>query len=318
MVTYNEYGEKIEDMPVTGESNGYYYEEPTYLPKKKKSKFVKGGKSLIAGIGSMLSNMGKGVDEKVMVEGIAVKRRRMSAGEKQVKQYIRKKSQQLAQRPSSLMGSQTNWQRTRRGGLGLISTATGQRLPGVYNPYARSKGKRGRPRGPSGKYVIPGKGAVSVYVYRKWKAKQNKLRRLNQLQRTYQEQFADGYSEPQYRSRSQPRPVEGYQRDYYEEEPQYTQPRRTFAGGPTGEPVRDYQNILAPQPNILKAPNIFKGELTNVGERGMDVRERPINSPVVNPTGDEFLDVDPLTGQHILRKRPNEKWLSGKPRRDYI
>jgi len=185
--------------------------------------------------------------------------------------------------------SRASYSGFRKGALGLFTLMTGQRTPGgsAYNPYAtkrssKSKRRRGRPSGPSGRYRIDGY-PVTVQQYRRWKSRQRAIQRISPL--------------PTYQDAGQPT----QQAEFYEER---TPPLMAKPKPPIG--------------SILNAPNIFKGELRNVRDQGITesdfLNTDNVDRPVVNPHGEYFTDVDPLTGRSILRRRPQERWLSGRKR----
>jgi hypothetical protein len=171
-----------------------------------------------------------------------------------------------------------------------------------------SKGNRtralsvGRPRGVY-KYNIPGRGPVHVYEYRKW------LRRSQAMQRLQ----AGLPSQPQ------------YNQQYSQYQQQYAQQRYPPVSAPPQNPYQQPQPNSRPYPeyqqqnpqirsdNILHAPNIFKGELTNVGQNNPIISSANMNRPVSNPRGDQYIEVDPMSGKQILRTRSRERWLTGDP-----
>jgi len=74
-------------------------------------------------------------------------------------------------------------------------------------------------------------------------------------------------------------------------------------------------SILTPiGPNILDAPQIFKGEMRNIVKRNLNeegeikIGERPS----VNPYGETYLEIELGSGKPVIRKRPREKWISGE------
>lgn len=224
-----------------------------------------------------------------------------------------------------------------------VSRTLGAVLPGAlpesvskkYEDATSSKKRRpGRPKGTlSGKYIIPGRGAVRVDEYRKWKAKQNEISKIKEEVRVPQRQPVSSQA------------YEGYEQEYedYEEEAPQT------SNSQDEELVNDYQaakryeairraqmveqqndnilkapqfmkgelkatggNILTPNgPNILDAPNINRGEMRNVGQE-----EKPAVKlsarPQTNPYGEYYIEIDPVSGKELLRKRISEKWLTGE------
>lgn len=172
-------------------------------------------------------------------------------------------------------------------------------------------GGRGRPAGPSGKYIIPGIGPVGVFQYRAWLTQQRKLKSVTgqdirqQMQQQVPQQTVPQSSyqnqtqnQSQYSEQAAP---QQYQQQQYQT-PQYqAQP---------SQPVDD---------NILHAPSIGRGELrkpvainTNAQVRMMDVASRLGPRPIGNPQGDQYTDIDPVSGQPIYRKRLSEKWATGE------
>ena len=63
--------------------------------------------------------------------------------------------------------------------------------------------------------------------------------------------------------------------------------------------------------NILNAPNISRGELRNQAPKSPYKGPDDTVKPIVNPDGDYFTDVDPMTGKPLLRRRIRERWIAG-------
>lgn len=61
--------------------------------------------------------------------------------------------------------------------------------------------------------------------------------------------------------------------------------------------------------NILKAPNPWKGELRNVGQNHAVDANRVVR-PITNPNGDQYTEIDPISGKPIFKTRVRERWLS--------
>jgi len=190
--------------------------------------------------------------------------------------YVKKggKYVPLASRPTAGRISAKGF---RTGTTRLLNVLAPVGLPGGGGRTTISRGTKrvGRPRGPSGKYFIPGAGAVGVYQYRKWLSRKRALEGIRQLDE------------------------EDYETGEYQQGPaQQQQPMQQ-------QPMQEQSQ------NVLHAPNIFKGELRNVGAnkavRGYDDVEKPIS----NPQGDYFTDVDPFTGKQLVRKRVRERWAEG-------
>jgi hypothetical protein len=136
-------------------------------------------------------------------------------------------------------------------------------LYGSSTTRSKTRKKKGRPRGPSGKYLIPGKGYVSVEVYRAYLTKLRKLAKLRQM---------------------------GYQ----------IQANAT-------------QSKVVQQDNILHAPNFMRGELKDVRDRGVLVKNvDDLQKPITNPYGDTYLEVEIGSGKAIVKKRISERWATGE------
>ena len=230
---------------------------------------------------------------------------------------------------------------------------TGQtlKLAGLLTPagtISRPSGKtgtgsRGRPKGASGKYYIPGVGAVGVYQYRAYLRKQ---RKINRLQRKYgsqpnQEQLDSRYQQIVNAQEDNPEafaqavPAAQYEQlQSVDEQRTVAQPNITYTGDLDQIKTLQLQmqqrdNVLnAPsinqgqlqntggdilsdsgRPNILQAPNVNLGQMRNLSPRSpVEVGDRPIS----NPYGDTYTDIDPISGKPILRRRPSEKWMTGE------
>lgn len=67
-----------------------------------------------------------------------------------------------------------------------------------------------------------------------------------------------------------------------------------------------------PENNILNAPNVNMGQMRNVGS----INEKPAvtlsERPVTNPHGDQFTEIDPVSGKVMLKRRISEKWMTGE------
>jgi hypothetical protein len=67
--------------------------------------------------------------------------------------------------------------------------------------------------------------------------------------------------------------------------------------------------------NILNAPNFMRGELREVKDKGVVIKHfDTLQNPITNRYGDEYLEVDPISGKPILRKRLKERWATGEAR----
>jgi hypothetical protein len=128
--------------------------------------------------------------------------------------------------------------------------------------------KPGRPRGVYKNY-IPGVGPVHIYEYRKWLRHQKAVRQM-------------GAQTPQQYQQAQ-------------EQPRYQQAQSRYS-----QPIRS--------DNILHAPNFMKGELRNIGQNSGTPQVDNSNIPNSNRQGDQYVDVDPMSGKPILQRRVRERW----------
>ena len=155
--------------------------------------------------------------------------------------------------------------------------------------YKKTGGKAGRPKG-TYKYNIPGKGAVDVYTFRRWKSRQRALERLQGPNQQFSANLPTSSAETQY-TQERPLPLS---------QSQVAPPSNIFQesqGQDSG--------------NILHAPNVFRGELRNVGMNDAVPDVDRLHKPIANVDGDYYTDVDPMSGRPLLRKRIRERWLSG-------
>lgn len=194
------------------------------------------------------------------------------------------------------------------GFLGLISPTETKAITPAYRGQGgkRGTGERGRPAG-SYKYSIPGKGPVHVYEYRKWARRQRALKRLQR--------------EPEYEE-FEGEKVQAPQRGEFEPEPQEEQPHEEFTEGRGQyEAVQqDRGEMLAGEveergkSSILNTANLFnEEERANLRPMKDPVQHvDTVHKPVVNPEGDYYTDVDPLTGKPILQRRIRERWAEGE------
>lgn len=178
----------------------------------------------------------------------------------------------------------------------------------LHSPNISKKGQGyshpGRPRG-TYIYSIPGKGPVSIYVYRKWARQQRSLAKLQQGMAVQQmpQQFQQFPHQPQQFQQQNIQP-QAYR--------QQIQPQ--LAQMPIQQPIsypQPQQVVQQPRDyNILHAPNPFKGELRNVGMNS-PLNANNVNVPVTNPQGSQYVEIDPMSGRPILKNRHTERWLSG-------
>jgi hypothetical protein len=171
----------------------------------------------------------------------------------------------------------------------------------------------GRPRGAlSAGYYIPGKGAVDVREWRKWVAKQRKIKKMTQ---------------PEKASRQYESPQQAYQEEYTGEEMapsiedareqvREVQEERVQSQPYPGEQLKREPGVrLATEQsdNILNAPNVMKGEMTKVVS---GINEKPIITlpprPISNPRGEVYAEPEPASGKMVLKRRISEKWMTGE------
>jgi len=159
----------------------------------------------------------------------------------------------------------------------------------------------GRPRGPSGKYYIPQRGAVGVYQWRRWARQERAMQRMRLAQQLAQ------------------MPQRYPQRQYYPQEqyPQQT-PQQTPQQYPLPQAPR--QQIIAPPiqnyPPETQGVGLTNGwDLLKIGSPSFQPSAPPpinpfkgakiFNSelPVTNPQGDYYTEPDLFTGRQILKRR---------------
>jgi hypothetical protein len=184
-----------------------------------------------------------------------------------------------------------------------VAQMVGTRIPTAYQGK-KGYTSRGRARGASGKYIIPGKGAVGVFEYRKWLTYQRRMAQMQQTQQLseqpqqYQQQR---YNYPQQQSYPQPQQQMPINRAVMPQETQnYPQPI----------PKQPPQNSadISPRPFLPFGDfNAMKITMPKAGEQAPPVnmfkQTFPIEKPVGNPGGDWYTEADPFSGQQILKRR---------------
>ena len=205
----------------------------------------------------------------------------------------------------------------------------------------RSEGKqgRGRPSGPSGKYMVDGI-PVSESKYQQVRSAENKKRKMmgmakvptgsfqlntvkqavpRQETRQVMPQQQDDFSvrnelvieQPQQSQRQQFRTPQTIEEQQWQEQQQDNILHApNFQAGELQETAGVFKED--PRYNILNAPNFQQGALRNVGA----TEETPAvvvgDRPNPNPYGEEYTDIDPGSGRTIVQRRPNEKWVTGE------
>ena len=203
------------------------------------------------------------------------------------KSYEKRKVLGKSRRRTWKRGGKLKYERQIRAGTARLTSflVPGTELPrsSYSQGYKIKKARVGRPRGPSGRYVIPGVGPVGVYQWRKWYRQQMSLERMER----------------------------GRVPDYTEQEPDYNEnPYPEYTGQPEQRRLPQRPITVERNDNILNAPNVARGELRNVGQRSALINVDDLNRPITNKGGDYYTEVDPVSGRQILHKRNREKWLS--------
>jgi hypothetical protein len=67
-----------------------------------------------------------------------------------------------------------------------------------------------------------------------------------------------------------------------------------------------------PEQNILNAPNANMGQLRNINQGGEIPAVRLSEKPITNPYGDQYTDIDPISGKSYIKTRIREKWADGR------
>ena len=191
--------------------------------------------------------------------------------------------------------------------LGLISPEEERSLMPRKKGIRRktTSGRRGRPTG-TYKNVIPGKGPVHIYQYRKWLRRQRALKRL-QREPEY-EDFEGERIQTQTEEEFTPEPQgEIAQEKFTEDRGGYEAIRED-----RGE-MRAGETIQRGKSSILSASNVFnpqeRARLPPMKDPVQNVDT--VHKPVVNPEGDYYTDIDPLSGKPILQRRVRERWAEG-------
>lgn len=197
---------------------------------------------------------------------------------------------------------------------------------------------KGRPGGPSGRYMIEGK-PVYEEEFQKYAAEQRAKNRImpsqNQQAPLTAEQQIQMYSD-QTIDTSQNLPSTS--RPMTPGEIQATKQMIVPQRGYSSEEVKMAQELAQQQDNILNAPSFMKGELkatggsllTSTGPQIMDAPNafkgqlRTLNRgeqvasvkigdrPQTNPNGDEYIDIELGSGKPVLKKRISEAWMDGR------
>jgi hypothetical protein len=68
----------------------------------------------------------------------------------------------------------------------------------------------------------------------------------------------------------------------------------------------------SPENNILNAPNVNLGQMRNVGSSSEKPAVTLSERPITNPHGEQYTEIDPVSGKVMLKKRISEKWMTGE------
>ena len=194
---------------------------------------------------------------------------------------------------------------------------------------------RGRPSGPSGKYMIEGK-PVFEEEYQRRAAEQRAKNRItpdvqqqapltpeeeqvpeeqpvNQNLPSEQRPMTAGEIEE---SKFAPIPQRGLTSDELLMAQELAQQQDNVLNAPSflkGELKNTGGSLLTSiGPQIMDAPNAFKGQLRTLGHAG-DVSEVKLGErPQTNPMGDEYIDIELGSNKPILKKRISERWMDGR------
>lgn len=203
---------------------------------------------------------------------------------------------------------------------------------------------RGRPAGPSGEYRIGGK-PVYEAEYQEYAAKQRALNRMLPSEAQTQSlnpEYLD-YMKKQAESESQPQQPSETNQYAMEQSPEQIEDPNSETGytprtEPTIEEIKDAQHMAQQKDNILMAPNFSKGQLKNTGSNvltptGPQILDAPQvfkgemrnvrnkkNMPAVtlserpqtNPYSDTYLEIEIGSGKPKIKRRITEKFMTGE------
>jgi hypothetical protein len=200
---------------------------------------------------------------------------------------------------------------------------------------------RGRPSGPSGKYMIEGR-PVFEAEYQKWAAEQRAKNRIMPSQQqqapitideatAMQMQSAQQSQEENFASTNVPLtpgeieatkqmqiPKRGYTSEELKMAQELAQQQDNILNAPSfmkGELKATGGSLLTSTgPQIMDAPNAFKGQLRNL-QRGASASVGEVKlgeRPQTNPYSDTYLDIELGSNKPVLKKRITEKWATGE------
>lgn len=198
----------------------------------------------------------------------------------QAKQFYENK-QGVVQRVGNYLKRNANYQQR-----SAIGREFGVRVPKQGYQGKKGYAGRGRPRGPSGKYYVPGKGAVGVYEFRKFIAQQRLAQKMQQSQ-----------AYKQYPNQQQ-----------YQEQPNYPPQVPRYPPVQPSQPFQ--QQPIQEKPQGVNLTGGF--ELLKVSMNGNN--NAPVKSvwDVDTPQdyGDYYTEPDFLSGKQVLSRRTRSmpKW----------
>lgn len=336
---------------VTGGKKGQSKED--YATERAEKKQRKVGARIAEGMlrRQKIEKLKKGITEKFEAKG-----RVLSEEELQRKAKRKQTLKEMAETPRKIhrkllykkvpitkKGKVVGHKTVLRGGK-PVSTAVLKTvaLAGIPVKIPKEKGKAGksgktyasagRPKGPSGKYQIPGKGPVYEHEYKKWLTKQRALARIqaeqsrgipqedvseapesNEVLEEYGEQ--EGVQEPQ-PQQAQPQQLTPEQiqriRQIQLARQQQALAQQSQQTRQVRQPIRPpSQTVGGPvQDHILNAPNVARGEL-RTARTGREIQSTTLGArPQVNPGGEYYTNIDPMTGKSIMQRRVREKFAT--------
>ena len=256
---------------------------------------------------------------------------------------VRKLSRKLLYKKVPIMkkGKVVGYKTVLRGGKSVSTVALkAVALTGIPVKIPKEKGSKsgktyasaGRPKGPSGKYQIPGIGPVYEHRYKKWLTKQRALARIQAEQargiptkdisevpettEELPEETETPEEQPQQLTPEQIqrlRQIQQMRKAQQAQQPQQVQQVQQVQQPQQYPQQRPEQTVGGPvQDNILNAPNIARGEL-RASQSGQQIQSTSLGEkPQVNPYGEYYTNIDPMTGKPIMQRRISEKFVTGE------
>jgi hypothetical protein len=229
------------------------------------------------------------------MERVYFERERMKAQKKFFKDRAKRKVEEFySSKPSAIQRVVSSAQARKRPTYNqaqVVGKQFGVRVPKQGYQGKKGYAGRGRPRGPSGRYIIPGKGAVGVYEYRKFRAQQRLAQRMQ----------ADKISKQSYGPMPQQYPndpqmqqqIQQQVQQQMQQQPQYQQPQ-----------------YVEQQPQGLSLTGGF--ELLNVNmNKNLNAPKKSVwDVETPQDYGDYYTEPDFISGKQVLRRRVRSmpKW----------